>query len=180
MSRFDISRLRKEKGMSQGELAARLQMTQSFLSAIENGKSPLPIEKEEKLCEVFNLKDLSAYVINRREDHEERKLTEMTDSDLFNQLLSRFHKQAHSGEDEAHHHDHHARIDELQEEVSELYARNQLLLERNDAMMKRNDSLMERNDRLSIDNDRLRAEIDNYRSEIDSLREQIFKLKSLK
>ena len=46
MSRFDIARLRKEKGMSQGELASQLQITQSFLSAIENGKSPLPIEKE--------------------------------------------------------------------------------------------------------------------------------------
>lgn len=165
MSRFDIPRLRKEKGMNQGELAARLQMTQSFLSAIENGKSPLPIEKEKQLCEIFGLQDLSAYVIQSRDEQEERRVTEMTDSDLFNQLLSRFHKQAHSSEDQAHHHDHHNRIEDLQEKVGVLY--------------RRIDLLMERNDRLSADNDRLRSDIDDYRREIDRLRGEIFNLKKI-
>lgn len=163
MSRFDISRLRKEKGMNQGELASRLQMTQSFLSAIENGKSPLPIEKEEKLCEIFNLPDLSAYLINSKEEPDERKITEMSDSDLFNQLLNRFHKQAHSSEAHAHHHEHHTRIEELRDKVASLYERI--------------DILMIRNDRLSAVNDRLRSEIDSYRQEIDRLRSEIFRLK---
>ena len=164
MARYDISRLRKEKGMSQSELANILQMTQSFLSAIENGKSPLPIEKEEKLCEVFGLKDLSEYATDRKGDTEEKKLTEMTDSDLFNQLLSRFHKQAHSAETEHHHHGHHQRIEDLEERVESLFARNE--------------ALMIRNDRLSSDNDRLREEIDGYRKEIDRLREEIFRMKN--
>lgn len=164
MARFDISRLRKENGMSQSELAGLLQMTQSFLSAIENGKSPLPIEKEEKLCEIFNIDNLNDYVLDKKGESEDKKLTDMTDSDLFNQLLSRFHKQAHSEEAHHHHHDHHLRIDELQEKVDLLFARN--------------DALMLRNDNLSADNDRLRSEIDTYRGEIERLRAENYSLKT--
>lgn len=164
MSRFDIARLRKEKGISQGELASQLQINQSFLSAIENGRSPLPVEKEERLLEIFNLDSLDKYLVERDSD-EDRKINDMTDSDLFNQLLNRFHKQAHSLDSEHHHHhEHHERIDVLQKMIDGLYSRN--------------DQLMERNDRLSKKNDLLREEIDAYRREIDNLREEIFRLKS--
>ena len=165
MPRYDISRLRKEKNMSQGELANLLQMTQSFLSAIENGKSPLPIEKEDRLCEIFGLKNLKDFIIpEKRSEIEEKRVTEMTDSDLFNQLLSRFHKQAHSEESEHHHHDHHQRIEELQQKLDALFARL-------DAMMMRNDSL-------SADNDKLRSEIDTYRQEIERLRGENYELRT--
>ena len=165
MARFDISRLRKENGMSQSELANLLQMTQSFLSAIENGKSPLPIEKEEKLCEIFNLDSLNDYMMDKKSEGEDKKsLREMTDSDLFNQLLSRFHKQAHSEESEHHHHDHHQKIEELQQKIDILFTRN--------------DALMLRNDNLSADNDKLRSEIDSYRVEIERLRAENYALKS--
>ena len=164
MARYDISRLRKEKGMSQSELASHLQMNQSFLSAIENGRSPLPVEKEDKLCEIFGLIDLAAYSLDRKTGPEDSKaLMEMTDSDLFNQLLSRFHKQAHSEESEHHHHDHHQKIEELQQKVELLFNRNE--------------ALMQRNDRLSEDNDRLREEIDGYRAEIDKLRNENYQLR---
>lgn len=165
MPRYDISRLRKENGMSQSELSNLLQITQSFLSAIENGKSPLPIEKESKLCEVFGISDLNDYVLDKKNDTPEKSVTEMTDSDLFNQLLSRFHKQAHSAEDEHHHHDHHHHIDELEQKL--------------DAMFQRNDALMLRNENLNADNDRLRAEIDTYRVEIEKLRAENFKLRTI-
>lgn len=163
MARFDITRLRKEKGMSQSELAQRLQMTQSFLSAIENGKSPLPIDKEEKLCEIFCLSDLNGYTVGQTPAKEEKKVTEMTDSDLFNQLLSRFHKQAHSEESEHHHHDHHQRIDELQAKLDNLYLRV--------------DALMERNDALMVENSSLRNEIDNYRTRLEELRGENYSLR---
>lgn len=163
MPRYDITRLRKDKGMSQGELANQLQITQSFLSAIENGKSPLPIEKEGKLCEVFGLSNLSAYILDKKQDGDDKKLTEMTDSDLFNQLLSRFHKQAHSEETEHHHHDHHQRIEELQQKVESLFNRNEAMMLRNDA--------------LSSANDKLRSEIDTYRQEIEKLRKENYELR---
>lgn len=164
MARYDISRLRKENGMSQSELASLLQMTQSFLSAIENGRSPLPIEKEERLLEIFGLKNLDPYSLDKKGEPEDRKVTEMTDSDLFNQLLNRFHKQAHSAESEHHHSEHHHHIDQLQQKLDSLFTRN--------------DALMKRNDNLSAENDRLRAEIDLYRREIEKLRTEIFNLKT--
>lgn len=163
MARYDIARLRKENGMSQGELSTLLQMTQSFLSAIENGKSPLPIEKEERLCEIFGLHDLNEYILDKKNETEEKKASEMTDSDLFNQLLSRFHKQAHSAEDEHHHHGHHQHIDELERKM--------------ESLMQRVDSLMLRNDRLSEQNDALRSEIDEYRREIENLRKENYELR---
>lgn len=163
MARFDISRLRKENGMSQSELANLLQITQSFLSAIENGKSPLPIEKEDRLREIFRITDLSPYIMDKSGEADSKKLAEMTDSDLFNQLLSRFHRQAHSEESEHHHHDHHQKIDELQNKMESLVTRN--------------DALMIRNDKLSEDNDRLRAEIDGYRKELENLRKENYELK---
>ena len=163
MTRFDISRLRKEKGMSQNELANLLQMNQSFLSAIENGKSPLPIEKEERLRELFGSENLNAYIIEERRGRNEQDLTAMTDSDLFNQLLSRFHKQAHSEEHEHHHHDHHQKIDDLQKKVDSLFLRIE--------------ALMTRNDTLSLENDRLRNEIDSYRKEIEALRKENYELR---
>lgn len=150
--------------MSQSELANLLQITQSFLSAIENGKSPLPIEKEERLREIFGLADLNEYVVDKKSEPAVRQVTEMSDSDLFNQLLSRFHKQAHSEESEHHHHDHHLMIDDLNQKLELMYARN--------------DDLMLRNDRLSTDNDKLRQEIDSYRKEIEILRKEIYSLKS--
>lgn len=164
MSRIDIARLRKDNGMSQGELASQLQITQSFLSAIENGKSPLPLEKESKLCEIFGLSNLNDYSRGKNEHKDERKVNDMTDSDLFNQLLNRFHKQAHSLEDETHHHSHHMKIDDLQSKL--------------DKMFERNDKLMERNEKLSEDNDRLRKELDARRNEIENLRQEIYRLKS--
>ena len=163
MPRFDIARLRKEKGLSQNELANILQMNQSFLSAIENGRSPLPIDKEEKLCEAFGLKNLNDYYIPKNEANGASQMETLTDSDLFNQLLSRFHKQAHSMENEHHHHDHHEMIDDLQRKL--------------ESMFQRNESLTQRCDRLMEENDRLRTEIDSHRKTIDSLREEIFRMK---
>lgn len=159
MAKIEIARLRKDHSMSQGELAQQLQITQSFLSAIENGKSPLPPEKEEKLLEIFGLKDLSAYTAdNGSKTETAKKVSDMTDSDLFNQLLHRFHQQAHSKESHEHHHDHHERIENLEGNMASL-------LLRNDRLMERNESLSEANDRL--------------RNEIDDLRNEIYRLKSL-
>lgn len=143
---YDITRLRKERGMSQSELARLLQVTQSFLSAIENGKSPLPPEKEERIREIFNLENLGEYALDS--DPAAARIAGMTDSDLFNQLLQRFHQQAHKHEEAHHHHDHHARIQELEAEIARLTSRNEELQDLISRLFDRNEKLMERNDYL--------------------------------
>lgn len=159
MSRIDITRLRKNRGMSQNELSRRLNMTQSFLSAIENGKSPLPPEKEPMLLEIFEIPDFNEYMIETGESSGNKKMDELTDSDLFNQLLHRFHRQAHSKEVSHHHHQsHHERISQLEDTLESL-------MQRNDRLMQRNEALAELND--------------NLREELDKLRNEIYRLKSL-
>lgn len=164
MTRFDIPKLRKDKGMSQSELASLLQITQSFLSAIENGRSPLPIEKEEKLRDIFGEEAMNNYSLAKQDKDAGQKLNELTDSDLFNQLLSRFHKQAHSAESEHHHHDHHQKIDELESKLNK--------------MVLRIDVLFERNEKLCGDNDKLRDDLDQSRREIDRLRSENYQLRT--
>lgn len=167
MPRIDIARLRKDRGMSQSELAHLLQITQSFLSAIENGKSPLPPEKEARIMEIFGIADLSEYTIELTPAQPEapaKSIADMSEGDLFNQLLSRFHEHAHKKDGAAEHHSHHDRI--------------ALLEERNDRLMERNDSLMQRNDRLAATCDKLRAEIDSLRAEIALLKEKLLESKA--
>lgn len=152
MSRLDLVRLRKSAGMSQRELAERLKVRQSFLSAIENGRSRLPEEKLDKIKRIFNLDNLDSYMTKEAE-------TDITvpphshpvsEGDAIAGLLKHIHDEAHrmsgTGETQTL-----SRISELEE---------------------RNDFLSRRNDQLS---DRL----DKLREQIDSLREENFKLKEL-
>ena len=160
MPRIDIARIRKERNMSQSELAQQLQITQSFLSAIENGKSPLPPEKEAKIMEIFGLESLDSYFIGGAQEAPAKSINDMSEGDLFNRLLSRFHEQAHQKDSqEHHHHGHHERMSMLEEANSRL--------------LNSFDALLERNDRLANENDSLRQEI-------DGLRKQLYELKSLK
>ena len=159
MARIEIARLRKDHGMSQSELAQQLQITQSFLSAIENGKSPLPPEKEARIMELFSMPDLSAYTADSQPAAAAKGLGDLSEAELIKQLLTRFHENAHSKDSEAHHHDHHERIEALE-------ACNNSLLERNDA-------LLDRNEKLATKNDELRDEIDRLRDEIYRLRSQL-------
>ena len=115
MSRIDLSKLRKRAGMSQRELASLLQVRPSFLSAIENGRSRLPEEKQEKIKEIFALDSLEEYMIDDLADVVVPPHTHVpphshdgdasipphihtspsTQSDAITQLLNHFHDLAH-------------------------------------------------------------------------------------
>ena len=153
MSRIDIARLRKHYAMSQSELAQHLQINQSFLSAIENGRSPLPVEKEEMLCRIFGLDSLEDYTV----DEAPKLSTEMTESDLIKQLLNRFHAQAHSEESAHHHRAHHERIDALEHQLAAMIDRLDFLLRHNEALAARCDELSEEAERLRRENYALRC-----------------------
>ena len=51
-----IRQLREESGMKQRELAAKLDIGESFLSKVENDQKPLKREDLAKLSEFFNVK----------------------------------------------------------------------------------------------------------------------------
>lgn len=136
MSRIDIAQLRKSLGISQNELAQKLQINQSFLSAIENGRSPLPQEKENRLVEIFPDIDLSAFVIDSERDAS-KNVDDLSESEMINMFLQRFHSQAHRHDDNKHHLEHHQRIELLEAQNAELIRQNGKLLDRIDDLMKR-------------------------------------------
>lgn len=153
---LDLARLRKDLGLSQSELASRLDVRQSFLSAIENGRSPLPADKRARLRELFPETDLSRYA-RHGHDHaapaaETPIPAEMAfDGNVITQLFNHFHAQLHRESDGA----------------------QQALLECVKSLERRNDSLTERNDRLAAYIETLRAEIDALRAENYRLKEQL-------
>ncbi len=55
--KIDIRKLRKEYGMSQGELAKRLDMSRPTLVKVENGERRLTQVEEEKTREIFGIVD---------------------------------------------------------------------------------------------------------------------------
>lgn len=53
MAQYDLKRLRKEKDMTQQELAKRLNLSQGFLSSVECGRNPFPDERVDELQSLF-------------------------------------------------------------------------------------------------------------------------------
>lgn len=145
MSRLDLVKLRKDEGMSQKELAELLSVRQSFLSAIENGRSRLPDEKLERIREVFGLEDLTPYMME--EAAEETVVPPHTHShdetDSIALLLRHIHAQAHREEGGDH-----GRVAEMEARVAALMDRNDRLSNRIDTLRETIDTLREENFRL--------------------------------
>ncbi len=150
MAKIDLVRLRKRAAMSQRELADRLQVRPSFLSAIENGRSRFPEEKIGRLMEIFEIDSLDEYMIEETKESVVPPHTHATDdNDYIAALLNHFHDMAHQ-RDKAH-----SAPDE--------------------DVLSRIDYLTRRNDRLSDRVDDLRDEVDDLRAENLRLKELLVK-----
>lgn len=149
MYRIDIARLRKDHGMSQRILAEHLQIKQSFLSAIENGKSPLPTNKRQRLAEIFGDVDLHDYYVDTdtQPDIEQVPDVARNEASMLTQLLNYFHTQAHKESDKEHV-AMHARVDTMQQRIDSLVERNEVLQEKLDMLRVEIDTLKTENFRL--------------------------------
>lgn len=148
MRRLNLLKLRRVVGISQRELAERLAVQPSFLSAIENGKSRFPDDKIERLKEIVDSDDLSPFFYYDDPAENPSAVPPHThvhaDGDPITELLKHIHAQAHK--DDAAHHD----------RISELQDRNDYLAGRNDRLSERLDQLRERVDELQAENFRLK------------------------
>ncbi len=145
MSRIDLAKLRKRAGMSQRQLADLLQVRPSFLSAIENGRSRLPEEKERRIMEIFEIDSLEDYVIDTVTDVAPGIVTHshvVDQNDSFTHLLTHFHDLAHKNASSCH--------------DAEAAARIEFLTKRNDRLSQRVDDLRDEVDRLKEENLRLK------------------------
>lgn len=132
--------------MSQKELADRLAVQPSFLSAIENGRSRFPEEKIEKLKEILLLDNLDEFLI---EESAEAAVVpphthSIDEADSLTQLLRHIHNLAHKTDDAE------------KERETELLNRIEFLLKRNDRLSERLDILRETIDALREENYRLK------------------------
>lgn len=149
MERIDIAKLRKSAGISQRELAERLQIRPSFLSAIENGRSRLPEAQLEKIKQIFKLENLSDFIIC---DHSNEMANVVPPHTHFGEegnaialFLQHIHNQAHQE------------------------AGNST---RESVLEQRIDYLSERNDKLS-------ARVDELRDKLDAVNDENYRLKLL-
>lgn len=61
MARYDLARFRRDQGITQKQLADILQVTQGFMSSVENGRNPFPEERRKLFDEAFPTVDLERY-----------------------------------------------------------------------------------------------------------------------
>ncbi|MCH5231280.1 MAG: helix-turn-helix transcriptional regulator [Muribaculaceae bacterium] len=145
MKKIDLLKLRKAAGLSQRELADRLMVQPSFLSAIENGRSRFPDEKIDKLKEIVALDDLEDFLIEENADvhlvppHSHA----MDETDSLTQMLRHIHNMAHKSDGMER-----ERENELLNRIDYLSKRNDRLNERLDALRESLDSLREENFKL--------------------------------
>lgn len=151
MTRIDIAKLRKMAGLTQRELADKIDIHQSFLSSIENGRSRLPENKLEKIKEIIGIDNFDDYIIEEPEpDHSsvshQQHVHETQPNDSITKLLEHFHAIAHQNDKSNH-----------QNEAK---------------MIQRIENLTERNERLS-------QRVDELRDTVDKLRDENYRLKEL-
>ena len=63
MKQIDLQKLRKDNKISQKQLAEMLNVSQSFISQIENKKDPMPAYWPQLLIDKLNISDISVYEV---------------------------------------------------------------------------------------------------------------------
>ena len=149
MARIDIAKLRKMAGLTQRELADKIDIHQSFLSSIENGRSRIPENKLDKIKEVIGIDNFEDFII---EDVEQENnipvrhshVHETQPNDSITKLLEHFHAIAHQNYKSNH------------QNEAKLTQRIDSLVDRNEHLSKRVDELRDLVDKLRDENYRLK------------------------
>lgn len=67
MAKYDLQKFRRERNMTQIQLAKALGVSQGFLSGMETGRNPFPDERRKNFTEAFPDVDLEAYLLPDKE-----------------------------------------------------------------------------------------------------------------
>lgn len=147
MIRIDIQSLRKSRGLSQQALASQLGVKQSFLSAIENGRSPLPARKRKILSEIFGEPELLMYTIDEdvKSVDASRVLGNLSEVRLMQQLKKLFGQDIQNMDrDEDILQIDRAQMRNMEERMRRLWLRNEALSNKNVDLQARIDSLADK------------------------------------
>ena len=148
MIRIDIAKLRKMAGLTQRELAEKIEIHQSFLSSIENGRSRLPENKLQKIKDVLGIDNIDDYIIENQEHDkafiaQAQHLQDCKNNDSISKLLEHFHAISHQNNKDIKHNE-----AKLHDRIETLSYRNEKLSHRVDELRETIDSLRDENYRL--------------------------------
>lgn len=93
MKRVDLQRIRRDKKLSQKQIAEILNVPQSFVSQVENMKSPMPEYWISIFANKLNISDISDYEVELEEQkisqvfNSQNGLSVFNDIDKFIELL---------------------------------------------------------------------------------------------
>ena len=144
--KYDVKAIRKHLRLSQKEMSEKLGIRQSFLSAIETGKSPLPADKAQMLRMMLPDNDIDNFTLQSdtatATPHQTVTILENGETNMFKELLNYFHNQAHREQDE-HHINMHRQLDTMQERIDRLTEKNDALVTKNEQLAAKVESLRE-------------------------------------
>lgn len=164
MAHIDLREFRRIRNIKQRELAEKLGITQSFLSNIERGRSPLPADKMQRIIEIYEIESLDEFVVYDERDkvnggnvNSNNVNSTINDMESMSEVMREIIASSKSGDKE------------VSGAVSELVKRYGEMM---DSVMRRNGQLLEKSDEL-------RSELDAARKENDELRKQILDLRTI-
>ncbi|MCH5319764.1 MAG: helix-turn-helix domain-containing protein [Paramuribaculum sp.] len=99
MAKYDFHRLRKEVGITQKQLAEKLNITQGFMSSVENGRNLFPEDRIDDLQSLFPQINLEDFEIKEQDTVEKNQIganntssdIQINDPETLKMLLSFVH-----------------------------------------------------------------------------------------
>lgn len=175
MAQYDLKRLRKEKGLTQQELAKSLNLSQGHLSTIESGRNPFPDERVDDLQALFpdlQLEDYENVKVSKETNiqigtNNKSSDVRINQSDSTDKLMSMLQTQIEDKNKER---------EEWVHELEYIRTLNEMFKEQNDKLDHRNEKLAERYDRVVDELETTRKKLFEAREEIWALKTQLAEL----
>ncbi len=183
MAKYDLQKFRRERSLTQIQLAKALGVSQGFLSGMETGRNPFPEERRKNFAEAFPDVDLEAYLLPEKEPV---KVTtaEYEDIEAARDGVRKMVREVRIETGETKREDAaerekaaHRRSPEFQKYLEAVTYR----FNSNDpdfelpTMREKHAELLEENDNLNKWNDELREKADSLRDQLDESRSELFK-----
>ena len=183
MAKYDLQKFRRERNLTQIQLAKALGVSQGFLSGMETGRNPFPEERMRNFSEAFPDVDLEDYrlpekepvkvTVTEYEDAESARVGEqkvvkeirVANGETSRENVAEKEKAAHRRSPE---------FQKYLEAVTFRFDSNDPDFEM-PTMRERLAEILEENDNLSKWNDELRAKADTLRDQLDESRNELFK-----
>lgn len=183
VAKYDLQKFRRERSLTQIQLAKALGVSQGFLSGMETGRNPFPEERRKNFAEAFPDVDLEAYLLPEKE-LVKGTTTEYEDLEAARNGVQKMvrevrvetgeSKREDAAEKEKAAHRRSPEFKKYLDAVTFIFDSNNPDFEL-PTMKERLADLLEENDNLSKWNDELREKADGLRDQLDESRNELFK-----